>query len=353
MCGITPYDTTHLGHAATFVWADVAARVLHDAGIEVDVCRNITDVDDDLLAHAREQGISWRSLATAQTYRFEDDVARLGIAKPTFEPRAHDYIDEVIELSAALVELGAAYARDGSVYFRGADVPQRAGVDRAEALRLASERGGRPDDPAKDDPLDAAVWQRSEADEPAWPSPWGQGRPGWHAECSAMALALLGSGIDLHGGGQDLTFPHHAYEAAQAEAATGVSPFTRAWLRAGTVLVNGEKMAKSTGNLVFVHDLLDAWPPEAIRLAIVDRPWHEPWDFSTALLEAAVARLERLRRAAGRPGTDAAALAAVRNALANELDAPQALALAEEAGGQAARTAMAVLGLERISPTSG
>jgi len=345
VCGITPYDTTHLGHAATFVWADAAVRLLRHLGRDVDVTRNITDVDDDLLAQARAQGVPWRSLATQQTYRFEDDVTRLGVLKPTFEPAAHDYVGEVVDLAAALLDGGAAYERDGTVYFRGTGVAEAAGLARDEALALAAERGGRPDDPAKDDPLDAVVWQASGADEPGWDSPWGRGRPGWHAECAAMALATLGAGIDLHGGGADLAFPHHAYEAALVEAAVGVRPFARAWLRAGTVLYEGAKMAKSAGNLVFVHDLLDRWPPEAIRLLILQRRWDEPWEFREDDLDAAADRVDRLHQLVHHGGAAPAPVDAVVAPLLDGLDVPSALAVAEASGGEAAGALCELLGL--------
>jgi cysteinyl-tRNA synthetase len=345
VCGITPYDTTHLGHAATFVWSDAAVRLLRHLGAQVDVTRNITDVDDDLLAQARAQGVPWRSLATQQTYRFEDDVARLGVLKPTFEPAAHDYVGEVVDLAAALLDAGAAYERAGTVYFRGAGIAEAGGLDRDEAIALAAERGGRPDDPGKDDPLDAPVWQASAADEPAWDSPWGRGRPGWHAECAAMALATLGAGIDLHGGGADLAFPHHAYEAALVEAAVGVRPFARAWLRAGTVMYDGAKMAKSSGNLVFVHDLLERWPPEAIRLLILQRRWDEPWEFHEGDLDAAADRIDRLHQLVHHGDQSGNAVDAVIAPLLDDLDVPASLEAAEASGGAAARALCEVLGL--------
>lgn len=345
VCGITPYDTTHVGHAATFIWTDTAARVLRLTGCEVEVCRNVTDVDDHLLVQARSLDTSWRSLATQQTYLFERDMEALGIARPSYEPRSHDHVDDVIVLAAELVERGAAYVRDGSVYFRGEGVHEAAGLTRQAAMMLASEHGGYPDDPAKDDPLDAALWVRSTGDEPAWPSPWGSGRPGWHAECSAMALSTLGPTVDLHAGGADLAFPHHAYEAAQSEAFTGVRPFARAWMRAGTVRTAGEKMAKSAGNLVFVHRVLERWPAAALRLLVLSRRWNEPWDYDESGLEEAAASLERLRKRASRTtGSDAAVEEVVR-ALLDDLDVPAAVSAAEEAGGEALRQLVDVLGL--------
>jgi cysteinyl-tRNA synthetase len=345
VCGITPYETTHVGHAATFVWADVAARVLRLAGATVEVCRNVTDVDDHLLLQARREGVSWRSLATQETYRFERDMAALGVVRPTFEPRSRDYVDEVIALALELVDRGAAYERDGSVYFRGADVVVAAGLTRDHALELAHEHGGQPDDPNKDDPLDAALWQRSVDDEPAWPSPWGPGRPGWHAECTAMALSTFGPTVDVHIGGSDLVFPHHAYEAAQAEAYTGVRPFARAWLHAGNVMVDGQKMAKSTGNLVYVHDVLDRYPPGALRLLILSRPWSEPWELSEGDLDRAAGELEQLWRHGSASGDREAAEHEVAVALLDDLDVPRALEVAKAAGGQVLRDLVALLGL--------
>lgn len=344
VCGITPYDTTHVGHAATFIWSDVAVRLFRRMGLDVQVARNITDVDDQLVAHARGQRTSWRSIAVQQTYRFEDDVARLGILTPTFEPLAHNHIDDVIDLSQALIDLDRAYVREGSVYFRAVGVAEAAGLGRDEALVLAAERGGRIDDPAKDDPLDAALWQRSGTDDPAWESPWGPGRPGWHAECAAMALATLGPGIDLHCGGADLAFPHHAFEAAHAEAAVGVVPFSRAWLRAGTVSSGGAKMAKSTGNLVFVNDILQRWTPAALRLTVVSRRWWEDWSFDESALADAERRVSMLRSAAARPGGHREH-DQVLAALSDDLDVPTALAIAEAAGGASAELLVDVLGL--------
>src|ERR1035438_8919533 len=231
-CGITPYDVTHLGHAATFVWVDTLARVLHAAGAEVIVCRNMTDVDDVLLAAANRADAPYNRFAVIQQFYFDQDMAALGVRQPAMQPRAHAYIGQVIELAAGLLARDAAYHRDGQVYFRGAAVASRAGLDRPVALRLAAEYGDHPDDPRKDDPFDVAVWQESRADQPAWESPWGAGRPGWHAECAAMALHTFGPAVDVHAGGGDLRFPHHAYQAALAEAFTGVTPFARARLQA-------------------------------------------------------------------------------------------------------------------------
>jgi cysteinyl-tRNA synthetase len=345
VCGITPYDTTHLGHAATFVWADVAARVLRHLGVEVEVCRNVTDVDDVLDAAAARAGERFDSFAAVQQFRFDRDMTALGVRRPTHEPRAHNHVAQVVTLAAALLEAGAAYERDGTVWFRGAGVPERAGLDAERAGELAREFG-HVEDAGAEHPADVPVWRAAGRGEAAWPSPWGDGRPGWHAECAAMALTTFGPALDLHAGGADLRFPHHAYEAAMAEAVTGVTPFARAWLHVGTVQVDGEKMAKSAGNLVLVSEVVERYPPAVLRLLLIDRPWARPWDFEPGSLDRAAARLERLYAAAAR-GTDGSpsAARAVTIALSANLDVPAALAVAETDGGAAARLALSVLGL--------
>ncbi len=248
-CGITPYDVTHLGHAATFVWVDALSRTLRFLGVEPELCRNITDVDDVLDAAAQRASAPYDAFAAVRQFHFERDMAALSVRAPQHQPRARRYVEHVIRLASGLHATRAAY-------HRGLAAAGRAGVDQAEALRLSAEYGGRPDDLAKDDPLDVAVWQAGEPGHPAWESPWGEGRPGWHAECAAMALSVFGVGVDIHAGGKDLRFPHHAYHAAMAEAFTGVSPYARAWLHVGTVTIEGTKMAQSAGYLVLLDDLL-------------------------------------------------------------------------------------------------
>jgi cysteinyl-tRNA synthetase len=346
VCGITPYDVTHLGHAAAFAWVDTLTRTLRFLGVEPEICRNVTDVDDVLDAAAGRAGAAYDSFAAIQQFQFERDMAALNVRVPEHQPRAHRYVEQVIRLAAGLLDVGAAYAREGSVYFRGSDVASRAGLERADALRLSGEYAGRPDDRAKDDPLDVAVWQASEAGHPAWDSPWGPGRPGWHAECAAMAMSVFGPAVDIHAGGVELRFPHHAYHAAMAEAFTGVRPYARAWLHVGTVTVAGAKMAKSAGNLVLLEELLASHPAAAIRLMILDRPWTQSWEYRPGLLDVAAARLENLYQAAGRTtASDPAAVAEMRRLLATELDVPAALDLAIGTGGGPARTLAGILGL--------
>jgi cysteinyl-tRNA synthetase len=348
VCGITPYDVTHLGHASTFVWSDLAVRVLHGlCGVTVDVCRNVTDVDDDMLAAARRADVHYDRLAAVQQFGFEQDMAALGVRPPTFAPRVHQHVDDTITLASALLDKGAGYERGGSVWFRGAGVAQRMGLSEDEANRLAREGGHPEHDPDRADPFDVPVWQHSAADsEPAWPSPWGPGRPGWHAGCAVMALAQLGPGLDLHAGGADLRYPHHAYEQALAETVTGVVPFARSWLHVGTVRTGGSKMAKSTGNLVLVRDVLARVRPAVLRMAILDRPWARPWDYGDGDLVAAEQRLEALYVAAGRPGEAVTATSEATAALLANLDVPRAVdAAVGSSGGDAARLLVRLLGL--------
>jgi cysteinyl-tRNA synthetase len=345
-CGITPYDVTHLGHAATFVWIDTLSRTLRLLGIEPEMCRNITDVDDVLDAAAQRAGTPYDAFAAVQQFHFERDMAALGVRAAQHEPRAHRYVEHVIRLAVGLLATGTAYQRRGSVYFRGQAAVDASGLDRAEGLRLSAEYGGRPDDPDKDDPLDTAVWQASEPGHPAWESPWGTGRPGWHAECAAMALSVFGVGVDIHAGGKDLRFPHHAYHAAMAEAFTGVRPYARAWLHAGTVTLQGRKMAKSAGNLVLLDDLLASHPAAAIRLMILDRHWADDWDYVPGLLDAAAARLQSLYQAAGRSISGSqAAVTEIRRLLGTDLNVPAAVDLAIDEGGAPARVLATAIGL--------
>ena len=270
-CGITPYDSTHLGHAATYLTYDVLQRRLRDAGHETRAVRNITDVDDSILPKARELGVHYLDLAAAEMARFDADMEALGMLPAYSEPRATSPIPDIRGFIGMVIDTGHAYEAGGSVYFEVATFPrfgELSGYSRDEMLELAAERGGNVDDPNKRDPLDFVLWQPSAEDEPAWESMWGPGRPGWHIECSALCLRELGTTIDLHGGGSDLIFPHHECEAAQSEAATG-EPLVRHWMHQAMVRMDGEKMSKSLGNLVFVSELRKEWDPRAIRLVAV------------------------------------------------------------------------------------
>ena len=344
-CGITPYDVTHLGHAATFVWADALRGVLELAGAEVVSSRNVTDVDDVLTRAADAKGRHYDEFALSQEFLFERDMAALAVHRPTHEPRARYYVTHVQQLTAALLAAGQAYEREGHVFFRGADVPGRAGLDRPAARELSEAFGDQPGDPLREDPFDVPLWRPSGETDPAWPSPWGWGRPGWHAECAAMAAATLGSSVDVLVGGEDLTFPHHAYQAAMVEAAVSVAPFARRMMHVGAVSKDGAKMAKSTGNLTLVADLLETAPPAAVRLMLLDRRWSESWEFRPELLVAATDSLQELYAAAARPGATEAAQEEVVAALLDDLDVPRARAVAAEAGGAAGRLLIRALSL--------
>jgi cysteinyl-tRNA synthetase len=345
VCGITPYDVTHLGHAATFVWADVAAAVLRMAGVHVITCRNITDVDDVLTEAAGSRGRPYDEFALYQQYLFDKDMAALGVREPVHQPQARHHVVQVQHLAAALLTTERAYERNGFVHFRGAGVVERAGLSAEQAFARSAEYGDQPGDPDRDDPFDVPVWRPSTGAEPAWPSPWGPGRPGWHAECAAMAMSVLGSGVDILAGGADLAFPHHAYQAAMVEAASAVTPFARSHLHVGAVHQDGTKMSKSTGNLTLVAHLLRDHSAAAVRLLLLDRRWSEPWEYRPDDLERAGTRLHDLYAAAGRPGTTTSATAAVTEALVNDLDVPGAVAVAVESGGEAARLVLRVLSL--------
>jgi L-cysteine:1D-myo-inositol 2-amino-2-deoxy-alpha-D-glucopyranoside ligase len=329
VCGITPYDSTHLGHAATYLAYDLLTRRLEELGHEVRMVRNVTDVDDSILPKARELGIPYLELAASELARFRSDMDALGMRPPVAEPRATESIDGMIDMTNELLDNGHAYLTHGTVYFDVATFPrfgELSHYSREHMIKLARARGGRPDDPHRRDPLDFVLWQPSLADEPAWRAPFGVGRPGWHIECSVMAIQNLGPTIDLHGGGTDLIFPHHECEIAQSESVTG-EPFSRHWMHSAMVSYEGEKMSKSLGNLVFVSDLLEVADPGAIRLALLRHHYRAGFEWYDTDLDEGTALLHRLRAAAKREsGVDARPFAVrVRDAIDDDLDAPRAL----------------------------
>ena len=344
-CGITPYDATHAGHAAVYLTYDVLQRRLRDLGHQTQCVRNVTDVDDDILRKARELGVHYLDLAAEETARFQNDMVALNLLPAFSEPRATSAIPDIRGFIAMVLDRAHAYQAGGGVYFSVESFPRFGQVShypREKMLDLARQHGGNPDDPHKRNPLDFVLWQPSADDEPAWDSLWGPGRPGWHIECSALALRELGTTIDLHGGGSDLIFPHHECEAAQSEAATG-EPFVRHWLHQAMVRYDGEKMSKSLGNLVFISDLVKEWDPMAIRLAIVANHYRTPWDWTDELLPAAAARLERWREV----GPGVGALDDVRAALDDDLDTTTAVTAidAAVAAGTGVSEAAGLLGI--------
>jgi len=347
-CGITPYDATHAGHAATYVLYDVVQRRLRDLGHQTRCVRNVTDVDDDILRRARQLGVDYLDLAAEETARFQADMRALDVLPAHSEPTATSAIADIVGFIGTVLERGHAYRSGGAVYFSVASSErfgQVSHLERGPMLTLAADNGGNPDDPDKADPLDFVLWQPSASDEPSWDSPWGPGRPGWHVECSTLALRELGSTIDLHGGGTDLVFPHHECETAQSEAATG-APFVRHWMHAPMVRYQGEKMSKSLGNLVFVSELLKEWDPMAVRLALLDHSWRHPWEWHEGLLPAAAERLASWQAAADRAGPSA--LDDVRTALDDDLDLVAAVGAVDRAAGGGAgstRGGAALLGV--------
>ncbi|MEA2667994.1 MAG: L-cysteine:1D-myo-inositol 2-amino-2-deoxy-alpha-D-glucopyranoside ligase [Chloroflexota bacterium] len=352
VCGITPYDTTHLGHAFTYIAFDVLVRALRATGQAVRYVQNVTDVDDDIIRRARELGTSWDRLAAKETALYEADMAALNVGPPDVFPRASQTIPKIIHLVRRLEAQGHAYQRDGYVYFRVGSVTDygRLGrLSREEMIRLSAQRGADPNDPRKQDPLDFVLWQASAPDEPRWESPWGDGRPGWHIECSAMALEHLGQQVDVHGGGSDLIFPHHESEIAQSESVTGVRPFARIWVHVGMLRYQGEKMSKSLRNLVLVGDLRRRYDADSIRVLLLRHHYREPWEYTEDQLEDAAAWTQRLRQVARGPGDGKGdSPLAVRAALEDDLDTPRALGLLEDAviGNDAGwRSAADLLGL--------
>ena len=305
VCGITPYDSTHLGHANTYLAYDLLIRRLEDLGHQVRMVRNITDVDDSILPKARELGVDFLELAAAETARFHSDMEALNTRPPAAEPKATEWVAEMIDLIEILVSGGHAYTAEGTTWFDVSTWPaygRLGGYDTAAMRALAAERGGTPDDPRQRNPLDFVLWQPSLADEPSWDSPFGPGRPGWHVECSAMSMGLLGAGIDLHGGGSDLIFPHHECELAQSEAAAD-RQFVKHWMHCGMVAYEGAKMSKSLGNLVFVSDLCKESAPAAVRLALMAHHYRDDWEWHDDDIAGAEALLDVLNEAVRRSGT--------------------------------------------------
>ncbi len=335
VCGITPYDATHLGHAATYIAFDLVNRYWRDLGHTVHYVQNVTDVDDPLLERALATGQDWRELARAETALFAQDMAALRVLAPRDYIGAVESIPSVVRWVHQLREQGFAYAVDGDLYFNTRSAPgfgSVAGLDDAAMQAIFAERGGDPGRPGKRTPLDCMLWQGARPDEPAWDTELGHGRPGWHIECTAIALDHLGMGFDVQGGGSDLAFPHHEMCSAQARAATGGPHMAGHFVHAGMVGYDGEKMSKSRGNLVFVSHLRRAGTdPAAIRLALLGHHYRTDWEWTAADLVGAEARLARWRAACALPeGPEAEGLLVqVRERLADDLDAPGALELVD------------------------
>lgn len=331
VCGITPYDATHIGHAATYVLFDTVHRFWRLTGHEVQYVQNVTDIDDPLLERAARDGVDWRELADFEIQRFRDDMVALRVLPPTDLLGAVETIDRAAARVAELRRAGAAYEVGEDLYFDVSTAARFGSVshlDDADMVEVSAQRGGDPGRPGKRNPVDPLLWQAPREGEPSWDSVVGAGRPGWHIECAAIALDLLGSGFDLQGGGSDLIFPHHEMSAAEGEVLEGW-PFARSYLHGPMVAFEGEKMSKSLGNLVFVSTLRDSGvDPMAIRLALLAQSYREDWSWSDALLREADARLRTWREALSRPTGPSAsrALDSLVAAIADDLNTPAALA---------------------------
>ena len=331
VCGITPYDATHMGHANTYVAFDLINRVWADAGHDVHYVQTVTDIDDPLRERAVATGQDWRAIADRETALFREDMKALNVLPPRDYIGAVESIPSVAEYVEKLRASGDVYAVDDDLYFRVRNDPHFGSVARLDVdsmLRLFAERGGDPDRPGKEDPLDCLVWQSERPDEPAWDTPLGHGRPGWHIECTAIALDTLGMTIDVQGGGSDLMFPHHEMGASEAQRITGEYPFARHYVHSGMVSWQGHKMSKSRGNLVFVSTLRhEGVDPMAIRLALLAHHYRSDWAWTPHGLEGAAERLARWRAAAALPAGPNAepTLARIREALADDLKTPSAL----------------------------
>lgn len=340
VCGITPYDSAHLGHAFTYHVFDVLTRRLRAAGAAVRMVRNVTDVDDDILRVARERRIDAAALTDAEVGLFDRQMADLGMLPVDSAPRASQHVPAMIEWVRTLERRGFAYAVDGWAYFdtsRYHSYGQLSRLGADEMIALSRERGANPDDPRKRHPLDFVLWQPSTPGEPRWASPWSDGRPGWHIECTVLATDSLGAPIDIHGGGDDLIFPHHESEIAQAEAA-GISPYVRHWMHVAMVQLDGVKMSKSLGNLIFVGDLLRRAPSSAVRLMLAAHHYRESWQYDERELHAAVRRKDAYAAAiAG--GANLAPVAAddyerrYWDRLDDDLDTPGALGVLDALAG--------------------
>ena len=341
VCGITPYDSTHLGHAATYVTFDLVNRILMDNGHGVHYVQNITDVDDPLFERAKRDGVDWRELGTSQIDLFRSDMDLLEVIPPRDYVGAMEAVDEIIELVQKLLDRGAAYVVDDPEYpdvYASIEATEQFGYEsnysREEMEKFFAERGGDPDRAGKHNPLDALLWRAHRDGEPAWKSPFGPGRPGWHVECSAIATNRLGKTFEIQGGGSDLKFPHHEFSAAHAEAGLGLDRMADFYVHTGMIGLDGTKMSKSLGNLVFVHKLVEQGvEPSAIRIGIYAGHYRSDRDWSDEVLAAAQQRLTTWREALEHAGSRERAeelVHDIRAALANDLDTPRVLESLDE-----------------------
>ncbi|MCH7810327.1 MAG: cysteine--tRNA ligase, partial [Chloroflexi bacterium] len=304
VCGITPYDHSHVGHAMSYIIFDVLRRYLEYRGFKVKHVQNYTDIDDRIIARAAERGVSYDQLAATYIEEYEEEMRELNIMPADVYPRATQEIPQIIEMVQGLIDKGRAYvAENGDVYF---DVRSDPGYGKLSGRDVDSMRAGArvQSGEEKRDPADFALWKAAKPGEPSWDSPWGPGRPGWHIECSAMSYRYLGPTLDMHGGGQDLIFPHHENEIAQAEGFTGVKPFVRHWLHNGWLTLDEEKMSKSLGNIITIREALERYGSDGIRIFVMTAHYRAPLAYSEEAMEAGKRAAERLHLAASVPGGD-------------------------------------------------
>ncbi len=349
VCGITPDAANHMGHAFTYISFDVLTRYLKFLGYKVNYLQNVTDIDDDLLVRAKKAGREWSEFGENWTNLFLTNMNALGWIPPEPYVKATDSIPTIIKVVSRLIEKGFAYEKDGTVYFevkKFEDYGKLSGLNRDEMIKISSERGANPHDPAKRDPLDFILWQKTKPDEPFWNSPWSKGRPGWHIECSSMIYDYLGEQIDIHGGGEDLIYPHHESEIAQSESFTGKAPFVGTWMHTGSVLYHTEKMSKSLGNLIIVSDLLKKYSANAIRFLLLSHHYRKPWEFHEEEMEDAAEKMEELEGKAlsgkGKDEVDSKIL----NFLNNDLDTSGALEYLVQFKSESLKTNLQLLGFK-------
>jgi L-cysteine:1D-myo-inositol 2-amino-2-deoxy-alpha-D-glucopyranoside ligase len=336
VCGVTPYDTTHAGHVFTFLTFDILVRFLRFTGVDVTYVQNVTDIDDDILRKAKERGTTWNELGNSEIAKYLADMSSLNALPFDHFVKATESVPAMIDLIEKLITNGNAYVSDGGVYFSVASDPEFGKLSRipeGEMLEVANERGNVPDDPHKQHPLDFVLWQAAKAGEPTWDSPWGPGRPGWHIECSAMSMGILGTTLDIHGGGSDLIFPHHECEIAQSENATGVKPFVRVWMHVAMVEYLGEKMSKSLGNLVIADKVLENYSADAFRLYLFSHHYRTPWEYVDEEIDDYAGLARDMREAIETPSYGIGEIldssgyrGRFITALENDLDTPTAIA---------------------------
>ncbi len=299
VCGITPYDTTHLGHAFVYVSFDALIRYLNYKNYKINYTQNVTDIDDDILRKAKEENKDWKEIGKFWTDKFLNDLKFLNVLPPTNYVKATGSIKKIIEIIEELVNKKIAYEKNGNVYFDVKKFKKYGELSKyteSQMILISKERGADPNDPLKKQPLDFILWQKSKDKEPFWESPWGNGRPGWHIECSAMINQYLGDRIDIHGGGRDLIFPHHESEIAQSESYTGEDPFVKYWMHISMVMYEGEKMSKSLGNLIMISELSKKYSANSIRWLLLSHHYREPWEFDYSDIEEAQEKISLINK---------------------------------------------------------